>query len=239
LSSVPPRARSNAARRPLTRERVLAEALALADDGGIESLTMRRLGDALGVEAMSLYNHVEGKDDVLRGIIDLVLAEVEVPEPGQDWAAAARTHAISLHDALQRHRWAPALLMSPAHVTPARVDHVEALLRLLREAGLSPDQAYHAYHVLAGHINGFSLWESGHAATSDELAAAGEDVVRRIPLQEYPYVAEHYEQHVSGGPGDGVRAFELALDLILDGLERSMKPAKPKPATRRRSRSRD
>jgi len=217
----------------LTRERVLQKALALADEGGIESLTMRKLGDELGVEAMSLYNHVEGKDDVLRGILDLVLAEAEPPAAGPDWAAAARAHAISFHDALQRHRWASALLMSPAHVTPARVDHVEALLRLLREAGFSADQAYHAYHALAGHIYGFSLWESGHAATSDELAAAGADVVRRIPLEAYPYVAEHYEQHVSGGPRDGVRAFELALDLILDGLKRTTKPA-----TRRRPRSR-
>jgi AcrR family transcriptional regulator len=196
---------------------------------------MRRLGQALGVEAMSLYNHVGGKDDVLRGILDLVLAEAEPPAAGgRDWAAAARAHAISLHDALQRHRWAPALLMSPVHVTSGRVDHVEGLLRLLREAGLSADQTYHAYHVLAGHVNGFSLWEAGHAASADELAAAGADVLRRIPLESYPYVAEHYEQHVTGGPGDGVRAFELALDLILDGLKRTATP----PATRRRSRSR-
>jgi len=231
---VSPRARTGSARRPLTRERVLLKALALADEGGVESLTMRKLGEALGVEAMSLYNHVDGKDDVLRGILDVVLAEVEPAASGGDWTAAARAAAISFHDALQRHRWAPALLMSAVHVTPARVDHVEALLRLLREAGFTPDQTYHAYHVIAGHIFGFSLWEAGHAASADELAAAGADVVRRIPLDAYPYVAEHYEQHVSGGPGDGVGAFELALDLILDGLKRTMKPA----VSRRRSRSR-
>jgi AcrR family transcriptional regulator len=119
---------------------VLQKALALADAGGIESLTMRKLGDELGVEAMSLYNHVEGKDDVLRGILDLVLAEAEPPVSGGDWAASARAHAISLHDALQRHRWSSVLLMSPAHVTQARVDHVEGLLRILREAGFSADE---------------------------------------------------------------------------------------------------
>jgi AcrR family transcriptional regulator len=209
---------------------VLAKALALADREGIESLTMRRLGESLGVEAMSLYNHVENKDDVLRGILDLVLGEIEFPARGGDWAAAARAAAVSFHDALQRHPWAPALLMSGPHVTPLRAEHTEALLRLLREAGFSAEETYSAYHVLAGHIFGFSLWESGHARSADDLGAVADEVLRRIPLATYPYVAEHYEQHLHAGPHNDLPAFELSLDLILDGLKRR--------STRRRSRSR-
>src|SRR5947209_13638273 len=110
---------------PLSRERILEAALGLADEGGIESVTMRKLGQALGFEAMSLYNHVTNKDDVLDGILDLVLAETEPPSPAGDWDAAVRRSAISVHQALRRHPWACPLLFSAAHVRPARLRYMD------------------------------------------------------------------------------------------------------------------
>src|SRR3954452_5648320 len=116
------------ARLPLNRDRILEAALEFADEQGIQSLTMRRLGQALGFEAMSLYNHVANKDDVLDGILDLVLAETEPPSPEEDWVAAIRNSACSVHAALRRHPWAAPLLMSPSHVRPARLYQMNALL---------------------------------------------------------------------------------------------------------------
>src|SRR5882724_3959577 len=114
-------------RLPLSRERILRAALDRADEGGIESVTMRRLGQALGFEAMSLYNHVANKDDVLDGILDLVLGESEPPSPAGDWDAAIRTSAISVHEALRRHPWSCTLLMAPERVRPARLRYMDKL----------------------------------------------------------------------------------------------------------------
>src|SRR5436190_23282616 len=121
-------------RLPLTRERILQAALEVADEQGIEAVTMRKLGQLLGFEAMSLYNHVANKNDVLDGILDLVLAETEPPSPDDDWAAGIRASAVSVHDALRRHAWACTLVMSPSHIRPARLRYMDALLGRLREA---------------------------------------------------------------------------------------------------------
>src|SRR6266852_6369644 len=147
-------------RLPLSRDRILRAALELADESGIESLTMRRLGQALGFEAMSLYNHVTNKDDVLDGILDLVLEESEMPPPAGEWDTAIRSSAISVHQALRRHPWACNLLMAPTRIRPARLRYMGSLLGLLREAGFSAETTYHAYHVLDAHIFGFSLWQT-------------------------------------------------------------------------------
>jgi len=205
-------------RPPLSRERILRAALDLADDGGIESVTMRKLGQALGFEAMSLYNYVANKDDLLDGILDLVLDETELPDAPGDWAAAIRSSAISVHRALRRHPWAGPLLMSPGHIRPARLRYMDALLGRLRHAGFSPDTTYHAYHVLDGHIFGFSLWENAHnytPANAEEMAAQFE---RLIPEAEFPYLHEHGRRHMVEGPHRHVSAFEYGLDLILEGL---------------------
>src|SRR6266851_179181 len=130
-------------RLPLSRDRILQAALGLVDEGGIESLTMRKLGEALGFEAMSLYNHVANKDDVLDGILDLVLAEGELPSPAGDWDTAIRRSAISVHDALRRPPWACTLLMSPGHVRPARLRYIDSLLGRLRAAGFSAETTHH------------------------------------------------------------------------------------------------
>ena len=215
-------------RTPLSRERVLHAAMVLADEGGIESLTMRKLARVLGVEAMSLYNHVANKGDLVDAIVDLVISEFELPATGEEWDVAIRRCAISAHEALLRHPWACSLVMSPTttrSVPTGRLRYIEWLLRRLREAGFSAESTYHAYHALDGHILGFTLWELGHSAAVTNIAA-GQDVANFVAekLQElraeYPYLAEHGELHLADAPDERPRAFDFGLDLIIDGLER-------------------
>src|SRR3712207_3378353 len=131
-------------RAPLTRERVLRAALALADEGGHEALSMRNLGRQLGVEAMSLYNHVANKEDILDGLVDIVFGEIEVPSPGEaDWRTAMRERAISVREALSRHRWAVGLMESRVNPGPANLRHHNAVMGCLREAGFSFRDAVH------------------------------------------------------------------------------------------------
>jgi AcrR family transcriptional regulator len=203
---------------PLSRDRILQAALELADEGGIEALTMRKLAETLGFEAMSLYNHVANKDDVLDGILDLVLGETEPPSPAGDWDAAIRTSAVSVHEALRRHPWSCALLMSPGRVRPARLRYMDLLLGCLREAGFSAETTYSAYHVLDGHIFGFSLWETSHIYTAEEVSNFEAKFAETITADAYPYLHEHAGQHFSDGAHREVSAFELGLDLIVDGL---------------------
>ncbi|HEX2646573.1 MAG TPA: TetR/AcrR family transcriptional regulator C-terminal domain-containing protein, partial [Candidatus Dormibacteraeota bacterium] len=139
-------------RRPLNRERVLKAALALADEGGLEALTMRRLGQALDVEAMSLYNHVANKEDVLDGLVDIVFSEIETPCEDGDWRSAMRRRAISAREALTRHRWAIGLMESRSHPGPANLGHHEAVLRCLRDAGFTVALTAHAYSALDSYI---------------------------------------------------------------------------------------
>jgi len=200
---------------------VLHAAIELADEGGIEALSMRRLGQRLGVEAMSLYNHVANKDDLQDGIVELVLGEIELPPDGAGWKEAIRRTAISSHETFIRHRWACNLMMRGARVSPARLQWMEAVLQTLRGAGFSADLTHHAYHALDSHITGFTLWQvSMPFDTREELVALAEDVLRGIPRDEYPYFVEHAEQHLAPSSGDGKTEFEFGLDLILDGLER-------------------
>jgi AcrR family transcriptional regulator len=208
------------ARLPLSRSRILQAALELVDGGGIDALTMRKLGQVLGFEAMSLYNHVANKDDVLDGILDLVLDECKPPSPAGDWDTAIRRSAVSVHDALRRHPWAASLLMSPRHARPGRMRYMDSLLGRLREAGFSAETTYSAYHVLDGHIFGFSLWETSHDYTAEEISKFAETFARAVPAGEYPYLHEHAEQHFREGRHREVSAFELGLDLIVDGLRK-------------------
>ena len=206
---------------PLTRERILRAAIEIADEDGLDALTMRRLGQELGVQAMSLYNHVANKDDLLDGMLDLVLAEMEAPDP-EGGLPAIRAAALSAHQALRRHPWAAGLLMTPTRVRPGRLTFMDALLGALRGAGFSAETTYHAYHVIDAHIIGFSLWQSTHDFSlpeemTDDLRATLE---RLIPRETYPHLYEHGMQHLDPGPHQDVSAFEFALDLLLGGLER-------------------
>ena len=207
-------------RLPLTRDRILGAALELADDGGIDSLTMRKLGQELGFEAMSLYHYVANKNELLNGLCDLVLAETDLPSPDGDWVEAVRSSAISVHRALRRHPWACTLLMAPDHVRPARLRYMDSLLGRLRDAGFSAETTYHAYHVIDGHIFGFSFWQSSHAYTAEELSQFVETFAKAIPADEYPHLHEHGAQHFAEGPHHDVSAFEFGLDLILEGLQK-------------------
>ncbi len=214
------KSRTGSPRAPLSKERVLEAALVLADESGIESLTMRNLGRKLGVEAMSLYNHVSNKDDILAGICDLVLAEIAPPAADGDWDTALRASAVSAHDALRRHPWACSLLMSAERVLTARLRYMDSLLERLREAGFSAETTYHAYHVLDAHIFGFSLWQAGHSFKAEDLQDLAATFLEKFPLDDYPHVAEHVEQHLTDGPLHDVSAFEFGLDLIFDGLRK-------------------
>jgi AcrR family transcriptional regulator len=217
MSSMATRPRASRRRRPLNREHILGAALELVDEEGLDALTMRRLGQELGVEAMSLYNHVANKDDIIDGLLDLVLDEMELPTAGGEWDAAIRASAISVHDALRRHAWAAPLLMAP-RIRPARLRLMEALLRRLREAGFSEETTYHAYHVIDGHTLGFSHWENSHSASRIQAENMNEMFDRYVPHDMYPYLRQHGEQHFAEGPHRDVSAFEYGLDLIVEGL---------------------
>jgi AcrR family transcriptional regulator len=217
-------------RTPLSRERVLEAAVRLADEAGIESLTMRKLARELGVEAMSLYNHVANKSDLVDGIVDLVLGEIELPSSTEQWELAIRRAAISAYEALLRHPWACSLVMSPTTFRISgspRVRYMEWLLTRLREAGFSPDLTYHAYHALDSHILGFTMWQLSHMAGARSLAAEADladfaaTLVDELRRRDFPYLAEHAEQHLTAPKDDGARQFEFGLDLILDGLRRA------------------
>jgi len=215
LSTVPTEPRA-----PLTRDRIVRAALEVADEQGVDAVTMRRVGHELGFEAMSLYRHVAGKDDLLNGMLDVVLAEWEVPSEDEDWAPAVRSSALSVHAALRRHPWAARLLMSGSHLRPARLDYMDRLLATLRRGGFDADTTYHVYHLLDGHIFGFSLWEIAYttgAAADVELVAT---FVASVPWEDYPHLTEHRDQHMTEGEHREVSAFEVGLDLILDGLQK-------------------
>jgi AcrR family transcriptional regulator len=213
-------------RAPLNRERILEVAVRLADDVGFESVTMRKLARELGVEAMSLYNHVKNKRDLVEGMVDVVVGEFELPAGEKDWETAVRTYAISTHDALLRHQWACNLVLSPPERPSSmvgRLRNMNWLLGQLRNAGFSPDATYHAYHAIDSHIFGFTLWQLGHQVTREDIEDLAATFLRELPITEYPHAAEHVQQHMDAAPGDGARAFEFGLDLILDGLKRMQK----------------
>ena len=213
-------ARSRRRREPLTRERVLARALEIADAEGLEALTMRRLAQDLGVEAMSLYHHAASKDDILAAITDTVIREIELPSAEGDWKAAVRASAISAHAALRRHPWAPDLLMSSDHIVPSRLRMIDALLARLGDAHLPAETLDLAYHALDAHMLGFSLWEAGYTRGMRTMPEGGfEAVAKRIGLDAYPNLRDHAAWHFSGGHGRNKPAFEFGLDLILDGLQ--------------------
>jgi AcrR family transcriptional regulator len=207
-------------RLPMSRERVLEAAIALADESGIESLTMRRLAQELGVEAMTLYYYVANKEDILNAIVDMVLSEFELPSSETDWKAAIRKTAISAHDVLVRHPWAASLMLSSTGASAARWRYMNAILGCLREAGFSPDLTDHAYHALDSHITGFTLWEVQIQIDPETLPDLATTFLRELPADEYPYIVEHVQEHLKKRNPDDEGAFAFGLDLILDGLER-------------------
>jgi len=213
-------ARSRRKRDPLTRDRIVAAALEIADAEGIEALTMRRLAQALDVEAMSLYHHVEGKTDLLGGIAELVVRQIELPPAEGDWKAAMRACAISAHQVLRKHPWAPNLLMSTDAIVPSRLRMIDAILLRLADAQLPAETLDLAYHALDSHILGFTLWEAGYTQGLRAVPDGDglEAVIQTLGLEAYPHLLEHAAWHFRGGRGSKP-GFEFGLDLILDGID--------------------
>ena len=210
-------------RTPLSRERILVTALALADTSGIESLTMRKLGEAVGVEAMSLYNHVPSKGDLLDGLIDLVFSEIELPSTADSWKTAMRQRATSARAVLSRHRWAIGLMESRTTPGPATLRHHDAVIGCLRQAGFPVELAAHAYSVLDSYIYGFALQEASLPFdTREETSELAQAIVAQFPAEEYPHLAEFTFEHVLQPGYDYGREYEFGLDLILDGLEKTL-----------------
>jgi len=200
---------------------VLRTAIELADAGGIESLSMRKLGQELGIEAMSLYNHVANKDDLLEAIVDIVVAEIWVPSEGDEWKPAMRRRAISAREMLARHPWASGLMESSVNPSMSRLRYSEAVVACLREAGFSMAMAVHAFSALDSYIYGFALQErSMPFTTAEELAGVGETIVQDLPADEFPYLAEIVTDLLPTGY-DFADEFEFGLDLLIDALERS------------------
>lgn len=212
-------AKSPKPRDPLSRERILAAAVELADSDGLAAVSMRRLSARLGVEAMSLYYHVRNKRDLMGAILERVLGELELPPPGTPWKAALRTISLSAHAVLDRHRWAASLLMTPGADSATRGRWMESVLASLAAAGLPPGLADHAYHALDSYVVGFTLWQSSIPYSAAELQDLAREYLASMPVDELPHTAAHVRWHLESAGGEGRRAFESGLDMFLDGLE--------------------
>jgi AcrR family transcriptional regulator len=217
---------SAAPRVPLSRGRVLHAAIQLADATGIESLSMRKLGQELGVEAMSLYNHVASKEDVLDGMVDIVVGEInavvgEIDVPSADWKTALRRRILSAREILLRHPWAPGVIESRSNISPLMMRYFDSVIGLFMEAGFSVDLTHHAMHALGSRALGFTqeLYED-----SQELDANTIAMLQQM-AGEYPNITSMVSQithdfETTLGWCDDQEEFEFALDLLLDGLER-------------------
>jgi AcrR family transcriptional regulator len=219
---MPARKTSNPESRiPLNRERVLRTAVALADESGIDSLTMRELGQRLGVEAMSLYNHVANKDDILDGMVDLVVGEIALPSDAADWKEAMRRRAISARAVFSRHPWASMLIDSRQSSGPERLRYFDWVLGTLRRAGFSLEMTVRAFSLVDSYIYGFGRQQFNRAAEGDvDPKETREAFLQAIPADEYPYLREMVVDFAMVAGYDDSVDFEFGLSLILDGLER-------------------
>ena len=207
-------------RAPLSRDRVLRAAVTLADQEGISSLSMRKLGEALGVEAMSLYNHVASKSSLLDGMIDIVFSQIDLPSGDDgDWRDAMRRRAISARQVLRRHPWAIGLMESRTSPGPATLRHHDAVLGCLRRAGFSIELTAHAYSLLDSYFYGFALQEAGLPfGTGEEAAQVAHQISAQFASGQYPHLTELATEHVLRPGYDYGDEFVIGLDLILDGL---------------------
>lgn len=203
---------------PLSRERILRAAIDLADKDGLESLSMRKLAQEMGVKAMSLYNYVTNKDDILDSMVDIVVSEIEPPKIDGDWRNAMRRQAISAHEILLDHPWAAMALMSRINVGAAMLKYLDMTLGCLCEAGFSLEMADHARNVIDSHIYGFTLQELNFPINESDYSEMAAEGLSIIPADKYPYLNK-LTHHVIEGSYDGIHDFEFGLELILNGLE--------------------
>ena len=216
-----PRARRRAR---LNRDKVVQAAVDLADTDGIESLSMRKLGVALGIEAMSLYSHVANKGEVLDGMIDAVFGEIDAPSSRIKWKSAMRRRAISIRQVMARHPWAIGLMESRTAPGPATLRHHDTVIGMLRAAGFSIELAAHALSALDSYIYGFALQERNVPSVTGETARLAKLLLTQLSSDEYPHLAELTVKHVLQTGYDHGNEFEFGLNLILDGLERARHP---------------
>ncbi|WP_072753043.1 TetR/AcrR family transcriptional regulator [Rhodococcus maanshanensis] len=208
-------------RQPLSRDRVLEAAIRVADRGGAPAITMRRVAQELGVEAMSLYHHVPNKDAILDGVVDAVFAAIELPDAEcDDWRDAIRARARSARTVLSRHSWALGLMDSRRNPGPATLRHHDAVLGVLREAGFPLPMAAHAVSLVDSYIGGFVLQEANLPVTTphDVEEVAG-SILEQLPAAELPYLTEMIVDHALQPGYDHTSEFGYGLDLILDALE--------------------
>ncbi|RIV39113.1 TetR/AcrR family transcriptional regulator [Micromonospora radicis] len=216
-------------RTPLSRDRILRAAVALADAAGIESLSMRNLAQDLGVAPMALYKHVSNKDELLDAMIDLVVAEIDPPAPGAGWKQSVRGRILSARQALRRHPWAPLAVESRNMATPGLLAYLDSVVGTLRAGGFSADLAHHVMHAMGSRVLGFSqeLFDTARdtgrsgAAADQPSADMPPEMAARFPhLAEIARAAAHDDGSVVGPGCDDQFEFEFALDLLLDGVER-------------------
>jgi AcrR family transcriptional regulator len=216
------------AREPLRRDRILRTAVAIADEGGVEAISMRRIARRLGVVPMALYKHVENKDDLLNGMIDVVVGEIDPAIEGADWKTAVRERILSARRTLLRHPWAARVLESRSEPTPAIIAYFDSMMGIFLAGGFSVDLMHHALHVMGSRILGFSqeLFDDASSAPDEEAIAMWSEMAERYPniaalIRELAAGQISHEQATAvGGACDTQVEFEFALDLILDGLER-------------------
>jgi AcrR family transcriptional regulator len=217
-----------ARREPLTKERILRAAVALADEGGVESLSMRRIAQEVDVVPMALYKHVANKDEMLDGMVDVVVGEIDPPLADTDWKTAIRERVLSARRALLRHPWATQVIESRTEPTPTVIGYMDSMMGIFRSGGFSIDLMHHTMHVMGSRILGFSqeLFDDTASMPEEEAIAMWAQLADR-----YPNIAalvgeisggeiSHDEGSVVGGGCDDQFEFEFALDLMLDGLER-------------------
>jgi AcrR family transcriptional regulator len=217
---------STPARRvPLNRERVLQAAVEFADREGIEALSMRRLGQELSVEAMALYNHVSGKDDLLNGMVDAVVGEIDLADGGgDDWKSAARHRILAARAVMRKHRWASAVIASRTQASPVVMRYMDSMGGIMRSGGFSVDLMHHAFHTLGSRVLGFSQ-ELFDDSSSEAMAPEVQELMIRQLSRDFPNVTAimaqvaHDEESVVGSGCDDQFEFEFAIDVILDGLE--------------------
>jgi AcrR family transcriptional regulator len=211
------------ARMPLSRERVLDQAVKVADAGGLGALTMRSLAQELDVKPMALYHYVAGKDEILDGIVDRIFGEITFPVSGGEWRTEIRRRAVSARDVLRRHTWAITLMESRSTPGTATLRHHEAVLATLRTAGLSLEMTGHAYAMLDAFVYGFVLQEAALPLGPETAPEAVSALAAQLAPDEYPHLMEYATQRVMEPGYDFGDEFEFGLGVILDALERSIR----------------
>ena len=208
---------------PLSRERILRTAVALADGGGVESASMRKIAQELGVVPMALYKHVSGKDELLDGMVDVVVGEIDPPAPNVDWMTAVRRRILSARRALLRHPWASRVIESRTDPTPTVLGYMDSMIGMFRAGGFSIDLTHHAMHAMGSRLMGFSqeLFNDSADAAPEVEAEMYEAMADTYPsIYELVLTITHDDASVVGPGCDDQFEFEFALDLLLDGLEK-------------------